>query len=158
MENVNTKIWRFRSNEQVKETVVICVRFICMGLFLYTAYAKIIDHDRFLTGLLKVHIINGFAVCISYAVPIIEIIVALLLLIPRTANWGLFLFTAVMFVFTIYITSALILEKHLPCNCGGAIEKLSWLQHIWFNLAFISIAIFASWLNKSKKVFKNYIK
>ncbi|NHA05516.1 hypothetical protein G7092_17025 [Mucilaginibacter sp. HC2] len=114
-----------------------------MALFLYTAYAKITDHARFLAGLTKVHLISGFAVFISYAVPAIEIVVALLLLIPQTAKTGLYSFFAVMASFTIYIVSAMIWEKNLPCHCGGAIEKLSWGQHIWFNLAFITIAIIA---------------
>jgi hypothetical protein len=127
-----------------------------MALFVYTAYAKIIDHARFLKGLTRVHLISGFAVFVSYAVPAIEIVVALLLLIPQTAKAGLYSFTAVMSLFTIYIVSAMIWEKNLPCHCGGAIEKLSWGQHIWFNLAFITIAIVAfrltNKLNTSLKI------
>jgi len=125
-----------------------------MALFVYTAYAKIIDHDRFLKGLTRVHIITGFAVIISFLVPLVEIIIALLLLIPRTAKAGFYCFTTIMTVFTIYIISAMIWEKKLPCHCGGAIEKLSWSQHIWFNLAYISIAIFALWLIKLNTSFK----
>lgn len=126
-----------------------------MALFLYTAYAKIADHARFLNGLTRVHLISGFAVFISFAVPIIEIIVALLLLIPQTAKIGLYFFIAVMSSFTIYIISAMIWEKDLPCHCGGAIEKLSWGQHIWFNLAFIIIAIVALRLVQLNTSFKN---
>ena len=126
-----------------------------MALFLYTAYAKITDHDRFLKGLTRVHLISGFAVFVSYAVPAIEIIVALLLLIPQTAKTGLYSFIAVMTSFTIYIVSAMIWEKNLPCHCGGAIEKLNWGQHIWFNLAFIFIAIVALRLVQLITSFKN---
>ena len=143
MENaiINNAIFQFF--ELKKEKVIITIRWICMGLFIYTAYAKIIDHDRFLKGLTRVHLINGFAVLISFAVPIVEVIVALLLLIPQTAKTGLYSFITVMSSFTIYIISAMIWERKLPCHCGGAIEKLSWSQHIWFNLAFILIAILA---------------
>jgi len=143
MENIITNKTRFHVSEQIMERTVIAIRWICMVLFVYTAYAKIIDHDRFLNGLTRVHIITGFAAIISFLVPLVEIIIALLLLIPRTAKPGLYCFTTIMTVFTIYIISALIWEKNLPCHCGGAIEKLSWSQHIWFNLAFIAIAIFA---------------
>jgi len=125
-----------------------------MALFVYTAYAKIIDHDRFLKGLTRVHLISGFAVVISFLVPLTEIIIALLLLIPKTSKWGLYSFTTLMLIFTGYIISALIWEKKLPCHCGGAIEKLSWSQHIWFNIAFIALAIFALWLNKLNTSFK----
>ena len=155
MENIITNKTRFHVSEQIMERTVIAIRWICMVLFVYTAYAKITDHDRFLKGLTRVHLINGFAVFISFAVPVVEVIVALLLLIPKTANTGLYSFIAVMSSFTIYIVSAMIWEKKLPCHCGGAIEKLSWSQHIWFNLAFIAITLFAVWLIKLNTSFKN---
>ena len=148
MESVITNNARFQISELTKERIVIAIRWVCMALFIYTAYAKITDHDRFLRGLTRVHLISGFAVFISIAVPIIEIIIALLLLIPRTAKIGFYSFTTAMSGFTLYIISAMIWEKNLPCHCGGAIEKLSWSQHIWFNLAFISFAICAVWLIK----------
>lgn len=141
-----------------KERLVIAIRWLCMALFIYTAYAKITDHVRFLNGLENVHIISAFALVISFMVPIVEIIVASLLLIPVTAKLGLYSFIAVMAIFTGYIISVLIWENNLPCHCGGAIERLSWSQHIWFNLTFISIAIFALWLinlNTSLKIKKN---
>jgi uncharacterized membrane protein YphA (DoxX/SURF4 family) len=134
---------KFQISELTKERLVIVIRWICMALFIYTAYAKITDHDRFLTGLARVHLISSIAVFISFAVPVVEIITALLLLIPKTAKIGLYCFATVMTGFTIYIISAMVWEKKLPCHCGGAIEKLSWSQHIWFNLAFILLVIFA---------------
>lgn len=143
MESVIINNSKIQISELTKERIVIAIRWLCMALFIYTAYAKITDHDRFLKGLIRVHLISGFAVFISFAVPVVEIIIAMSLLIPRFAKIGLYSFTATMAVFTIYIISALIWEKNLPCLCGGAIEKLSWTQHIWFNLAFILIAMFA---------------
>ncbi|MGF7078887.1 hypothetical protein ABIB50_001224 [Mucilaginibacter sp. UYCu711] len=156
MENVMSKKVVFQNSGILKESLVIALRFTCMALFIYTAYAKIIDHERFLNGLLRVHIINGLAVYVSYMVPIFEIIIALLILIPQTARLGLYAFVGLMAIFTGYIVSVLIWEQKLPCHCGGAIEKLSWSQHIWFNLAYILAALFALWLIKTKKyILKN---
>jgi hypothetical protein len=155
MENVMNKKVVFQSSGLLKESLVIALRFTCMALFLYTAYAKIIDHERFLNGLLRVHIINGFAVYVSYLVPVSEIIIALLILIPQTARLGLYAFVGLMTIFTGYIVSVLIWEQKLPCHCGGAIEKLSWVQHIWFNLAFILLALIALRFLNSIKSFKN---
>lgn len=134
---------KFQLSQPAKERIVTAICWLCMALFFYTAYAKIVDHARFYNGLTRVHLISGFAVFTSYAVPVVEIVVALLLLIPQSAKMGLYSFIVVMTSFTIYIISAMIWEKKLPCHCGGAIEKLSWGQHIWFNLAFIIIAIVA---------------
>lgn len=146
MENVITLYQKFYITELTKERLIIAIRWICMALFIYTAYAKIMDHERFLTGLKQVHLISYSAVFISFAVPIIEIIISVLLFIPKTAKLGLLSFLTVMIGFTLYIISAMIWEKNLPCHCGGAIEKLSWMQHIWFNVGFISIAILGIWL------------
>ncbi|NHA02507.1 hypothetical protein G7092_01800 [Mucilaginibacter sp. HC2] len=146
MESIITNDTKFQVPTSTKEKIITAICWLCMALFLYTAYAKIVDHARFLAGLTRVHLISGFAVFISFAVPVVEILVALLLLIPRTAKAGLYGFIAAMSSFTIYIISAMTWEKDLPCHCGGAIEKLSWGQHIWFNLAFIGLAIFALWL------------
>jgi uncharacterized membrane protein YphA (DoxX/SURF4 family) len=153
MESIILKKDRFQFSKVARERLIIYIRFLCMFLFLYAAYAKIVDHDHFLKGLTKVHIISRFAVYISWFVPLAEITSSLLLLIPQTAKWGLYTFAGLMSLFTGYIFSVLLWEKELPCSCGGVIEKLSWSQHIWFNLAFISIAVSALWLSSSKYIF-----
>ncbi len=155
MEGIITNDNKFQISVTTREKIITAICWLCMALFLYTAYAKIVDHARFLAGLTRVHLISGFAVFISFAVPISEIIVALLLLILDNIKIGLYTFIAMMSSFTVYIISAMIWEKDLPCHCGGAIEKLSWGQHIWFNLAFITIAVFALRLIKSNTSFKN---
>jgi len=150
MESISIKPGRFQFSELTKERLITGIRFICIFLFLYTAYAKIVDHDRFLRGLAKVHILHGMAIYISWFVPFAEILVSVLILIPQTAKWGLYAFISLMTLFTGYIISAMIWETKLPCHCGGVIEKLSWMQHLWFNLAFILLTIFAIWLHNSK--------
>ncbi|WP_369074287.1 MauE/DoxX family redox-associated membrane protein [Mucilaginibacter inviolabilis] len=156
MERIALKIQQIHLSDLTRERIVTCIKLACMFLFLYTAYAKIVDHDRFLKGLKNVHIINGLAVYVSWFVPLSEILTFILLLVPRTLKWGFFAFTALMTIFTGYIISVLLLEKKLPCHCGGVIEKLSWTQHLWFNLAFIFLAIIAIRLFKSNQNFNNY--
>ena len=112
---INNSIFQF--SQLTRQRIVIAIRWLCMALFIYTANAKIVDHDRFLKGLTRVHLISGFAVFVSFAVPIVEIITATLLLIPQTAKIGLYCFMVVMCGFTLYIISALIWEKKLPCHC-----------------------------------------
>lgn len=148
MEFISIKKRKLQLSVSVKEKLSICIRLICLFLFAYTAYAKIVNHDRFFNGLNRVHMIRGIAGYISYAVPIVEILTSLLLIIPKTGKIGLYVFTGVMILFTLYIIGALLLEPNLPCQCGGAIEKLTWMQHIWFNVGFIFIAIWAIRINK----------
>lgn len=156
MENITLNKIELRLKELDRDRLIIGIKLVCMFLFLYTAYAKLVDHDRFLKGLSKVHIISGFAMYISWFVPISEILTFVLLLIPKTAKWGFAAFIGLMILFTGYIFFAVVFEKTLPCHCGGVIEKLSWTQHLWFNLIFMGLAALAIWLLASKNKFNNY--
>jgi hypothetical protein len=147
---------RFQLSEPAKDRIITLVRIACMFLFMYTAYAKLVDHDRFLKGLSQVHLISSFAVFVSWFVPVSETLTFILLLLPNTIKLGFYAFTSLMILFSIYITCALIWEKNLPCHCGGIIEQLSWIQHLWFNLAFIIMSVFAIQLVNSDHTFKNY--
>ncbi|MEO8950029.1 MAG: MauE/DoxX family redox-associated membrane protein [Mucilaginibacter sp.] len=134
---------RYHSNAE------LVLRLLFIFLFVYTDYAKLTDHERFLSGLRNVRLIGGGAGFISWLVPLSEIAVAVLLILPITARWGLYAFTALMVVFTVYISDVLIGEKTLPCHCGGVIESLSWKQHLVFNLVFTGLGIYALRLNHS---------
>lgn len=120
----------------------------CALLFVYTALSKIEDHQRFLKGISRIELIGPYAVLISIAVPVIEIITGLLIFIPWTNKIGLKSFLAIMVVFTVYIFIAITWASNLPCHCGGVVESLTWTEHIWFNLGFITLALTALWLDK----------
>jgi len=150
MENSSIKKQPFRLTGKNKDRLVLAISSLCIFLFLYSASAKLIDHSRFLNGLYHVEMISRFAWSISWLVPFAEIMVAVLLIVPRTVIWGLYGFLTIMTLFTIYILSVLLWAKKLPCHCGGVIEKLSWGQHVWFNVAFIALAVFALRLLKNK--------
>jgi hypothetical protein len=141
---------KFQFSDKTKDHVILGICLICMALFLYTACSKILDHARFLSGLSRVELTSKFAGYIAWLVPAAEILIAALLLIPKTCKWGLYAFATLMILFTCYILGMLFWATNLPCHCGGAIEKLSWTQHVWFNLVFIGLPIFALQLIKHK--------
>jgi hypothetical protein len=155
MKSMINKQTGFQLSEKAKEWVVFGICLVCMFLFLSTAYSKVVEHGRFLKGISKVVVIGGFAGYLSWLVPAAELLVAVLLIIPQTCKWGLRGFIVLMTLFTAYILSMVLWAEKLPCHCSGAIEKLSWTQHIWFNLAFIALAISALRLSKRKTNFKN---
>ncbi|WP_316753292.1 MauE/DoxX family redox-associated membrane protein [Pedobacter gandavensis] len=148
MESITERNRSFRFNDSFKEWLVLSICLICTFLFLFSAYEKIIDHNRFAKGLSKVSIISSYAILIAWAVPILEILVSILLIVPKTHQWGLYGFTGLMILFTVYILSMLLWKEKLPCHCNLIIEKLSWGQHLWFNLVFIALAISAVKLSK----------
>lgn len=145
------------SKDLLQQNLLWVISLICIFLFSYAAYGKITDHYIFYKGLSKVSFIGPFAWYISWLVPLSEIVVSVLLLFQRTVRIGLYGFLVLMLFFTGYIVSMLLWAEKLPCLCGGVIEKLSWGQHVWFNLVFISLAVNALFLENRKnlKIKKN---
>nr|MBC7614376.1 hypothetical protein [Pseudopedobacter sp.] len=79
---------------------------------------------------------------LAYAIPILEIALVLLLLIPRYRKLALWLSIALLSAFTIYIILIkLFLFGRIPCSCGGIISGMSWTQHLIFNLFFLIISL-----------------
>lgn len=130
--------------------LLLFINIILASLFAYTAYEKIMDHERFMNGIAKVDIIGGFAFLISWAVPIVELLTAALLLVPHTIRIGLWSFLGMMVIFSVYIFIALTWASKLPCHCGGVIETLTWTEHLWFNIGFILLSLAAIRLERIK--------
>lgn len=138
----------FKCSEVIKEKVVFGICLACIFLFLSSAYSKIADHKTFVEGLSGVSLIGSYAMLIGWLVPLIEITVSILLIVPITNKIGLMVFIWTMSVFSLYILSTLLWAKELPCHCNLIINSFTWVQHIWFNLAFIAVAGFALRISK----------
>jgi len=151
MENTITNKSKFRLNATTLDTLVYSIGLVCMLLFLSSAYSKIREHQTFYNGLAKVEIIAAYAQTIAWFVPLAELMICVLLIIPKTQKTGLYGFTALMLVFTIYIGSMWLWAEKLPCHCNLIIDHLSWGAHIWFNLGFIALGICGICLSKKIK-------
>lgn len=146
METALSKIKTFRLTDKTKDWMVYGISVLCLALFATAAYSKVAGHETFLKGLSRVSFIGGAAVYLSWLVPVAELLISILLIVPQTQKLGLYAFTGLMTVFTGYILSMLLWAEKLPCHCNLIIEKLSWGEHVWFNLGFIALAIGALWL------------
>jgi uncharacterized membrane protein YphA (DoxX/SURF4 family) len=150
MDSTISKIKIFRLTDKTKEWMVYGICLLCLALFATAAYSKVAAHETFLKGLSRVSFIGGAAVYLAWLVPAAEILISVLLIVPQTQRWGLYAFTGLMAVFTVYIASMLFWAERLPCHCNLVIEKLSWGQHVWFNLGFIALSMGALWLGRAK--------
>lgn len=151
MESTITNKNTFQLNEKIREYLIQTICLVCLFLFLFAAYGKLAEHQTFVQGLRAVSFIGTYAGIISWLVPIAEIMVSLLLIIPITYKWGLYGFTGLMLVFTVYIGSMLLWNENLPCHCNLFVENLSWVEHLWFNMGFICLSVIAILLGKSSK-------
>lgn len=110
-------------------------------LFVYTAITKFLAIDSLKIVLKDYPLIGGMPVLVAWVLPITELIVSLLLFLPRTRLWGLYASLILMSSFTLYLGYMLALTSKLPCTCGGMLQKLSWPQHFVFNVFFVLLSL-----------------
>lgn len=129
--------------------LVKSISFLFIVLFVYTALSKLMDYETFALQLAQSPLLSAFAGFMAMAVPSLEIVVAILLMIPKFRLLGLYASFFIMVMFTAYIFIILNFSDFIPCSCGGVLEDLSWNQHLVFNALFIVMAIVAILLQNS---------
>jgi hypothetical protein len=127
-------------------TDLIAALFIL--LFVYTASSKLMQLQHFMDVLKNSPLVGDYAGSISVVLPLIELVTAILLFLPRTRKEGLLLSLLLMILFTVYISYMLLFNAHLPCSCGGVISRLSWKEHLLFNVVLTVIAAITVFQNK----------
>ena len=120
-------------------------------LFLYTALSKLSEIAVFRLVLRSSPLISGYANSISLLIPASEILISVLLFIPGSRRLGLYASFVLMLVFTLYLAYMITFTPELPCSCGGVISKMSWKQHLLFNIAFTLLALAGIWLNRERQ-------
>lgn len=142
-----------------KNKFIIAVCYAFVFLFVYAAISKGLDFQQFSLQLQQSPILTNYSLIISWSIPSIEIIVAFLLVTYQFRLLGLYLSFSLMLVFSTYIILILNSSDHIPCSCGGILEKMSWSQHLIFNLFFVGLALIAIlFLQKKKLTLKSNLK
>ena len=98
---------------------------------------KGLDFEKFQVELGQSPLLSAFAGWISWTVLIFEFAIVFFLLIPKTRIKALYAGFCLMCMFTAYIFIMLNYSSFLPCSCGGILEKMSWKQHLIFNIFFV---------------------
>lgn len=128
---------------------IVCLLYVF--LLVYAAMNKGLDFENFKVELGQSPLLSAFAGWISWAVLIVEFMIAILLLFPSTRINALYAGFCLMTMFSAYIFIMLNYSSFLPCSCGGILEKMSWKEHLVFNIVFVGLAGLALWLNHSQK-------
>lgn len=114
-------------------------------LYMYTGWAKFMNISTFIRGNSKIPHLGQYAKLIGYGIPSLEIVLAILLVIPvyRIKRSALWTSTLLMGVFTIYLSLMVQFVEKKLCHCGGVIESMGWKTHIAFNLLWLIAGFFA---------------
>ncbi|EKF55082.1 hypothetical protein I215_09476 [Galbibacter marinus] len=149
--------WRRRHNGITVEIISI----LYVVVFAFTGLTKLMEGDRFFNNLNNSPILPDMvwlSYIISWVVPTLEIVIALLIAIPRTRLKGLYSALGLMIAFTIYVVGIVFISPYAPCSCGGIITLLSWPQHLIFNVGLIILALVAiRFLKKGPPLAKEFI-
>jgi len=134
-------------SDRKKIIIIDIISYSFFTLFLYAAASKILDYNNFKVQLSKSPIVTEFASIIAWALPVVESIIAVLLLITKTKLLGLYGSFTLMVLFTSYIIGILNFSNSIPCSCGGILERMGWTDHLIFNAFFVLISMIGIFLH-----------
>lgn len=130
-------------SERLKIAITIVISYLFILLFTYAAANKLLDFQNFTQQLGQSPLLSSFAGQLAWAVPVAELIIVTLLLIPKYRYAGLIASFILMLIFTVYIYIILNHSVFVPCSCGGILEKMTWKEHLVFNIGFLLLATMA---------------
>lgn len=136
---------------------MICSALLIL-LFTYTAVSKLSDYTHFVRVLGESPLIHKGADIIGWLLPVTELVIVLLLFFPATRKAGFVFSFYLLVLFTLYLIYMLLFAADLPCSCGGVISKMSWKQHVWFNVFFICVSIAGIYAQKDIKFLRRQAK
>eukprot|EP01136_Pigoraptor_vietnamica_P002416 Opistho-1_new@30363 len=134
-----------------KSNFIYTVALLHILLFSYAAASKLLDFQNFQVQLGQSPLLSASAVTVSVGVPMVEFILVLMLMFPRFRLIGLYGSFVLMTMFSAYIVIVLNFSSFTPCSCGGILEKMSWTEHLIFNIVFVVISAIAIILHSKTK-------
>lgn len=126
-----------KSKQQIFVTVISVLLIL---LFTYAAISKLMDYHQFSKQLNVSTLLKPIAGMLTWMIPSGELYIAILLVVPEWRTSGMKLSFILMSMFSAYIAIMLLFFDELPCSCGGVFERMSWNQHLLFNLTFTFLA------------------
>ena len=115
--------------------------FLLILLFTYAGLSKLFNIGTFRFQLGRSPFVTNISGFVSWFLPISELVIAALLAVKKSRLFGLYASFFMMLLFTGYIYAMLHYSYYVPCSCGGVLSKMSWNQHLIFNIFFSLIAL-----------------
>lgn len=136
-----------------RKIIIEIISSLLILLFLYASVSKWLAFKTFIGEMNNQPFPNWMTPFLVWSIPFIEVLIAIGLIFEKTRVQSFYASLTLMLAFTIY-TVAILLQafKYIPCSCGGVIRKLTWPQHLFFNLFFVGISILGIILKKREPV------
>lgn len=117
--------------------IVELISGVYILLFVYAAFSKILDFNKFSVELGKSPVLYYVGSFTAITVPALELMITCLLLNKRSQLIALYASFSLMVMFTAYIVGILNFSPYIPCSCGGILQSMTWNQHLVFNILFV---------------------
>ena len=122
-------------------------------LFLYASVSKWLAFKVFIGEMNNQPFPNWMTPYLVWSIPFVEVGIVAGLIFEKTRLFAFYASLFLMMAFTIYTVAILMHSfKYIPCSCGGVIRKLTWPQHLVFNLFFVGISLIGIILKKREPV------
>lgn len=133
-----------------KKFTIEAINIAFVALWGYAAFSKLLVFETFRSQLGQSPLLKTTAGFVAIALPVAEILLALMLIFDRTKRAGIIASFTLMSVFTLYLIGMLTFSKDIPCSCGGILQEMTWTQHIYFNIGFVILALVGTILHNRK--------
>jgi uncharacterized membrane protein YphA (DoxX/SURF4 family) len=140
------------SLHQISEELVC---FLIVSLLMYASISKLFDYQKFQGQISQSPLLTAFSGFIAWFIPLVEIFVSIMLVIPKFRTIGFLAAFSLMVLFTAYIVAILNFTEYIPCSCGGILSSLGWHEHLIFNGVFVAVSAYGSIIherNESNKI------
>ena len=134
-----------------RQVLLECISALLILLFLYAALSKFLDFRTFVKEMNNQPLPNSWTPFLVWFIPSTEITLSVLLIFERARLLGFIGSLVLMGLFTLY-TAVILMHffPYVPCSCGGIIKRLTWRQHLGFNLFFVAISVVGVVLQRRK--------
>ena len=134
-----------------RQVIIECIAALLILLFLYASLSKFLDFKTFTGEMNNQPLPNSWTPFLVWFIPCTEITISLALLFEYTRLLGLYASLILMSLFTVYTVIILLhFFSYVPCSCGGVIKRLTWRQHLVFNLFFVALSVLGIILQRRK--------
>lgn len=122
--------------------IITAITTVLIFLWVYAALSKVLNYEQSRMQMMNQVFPAMINAVLLWVIPITELFIAGLLLFSKSRIAGLILSVILLFLFSGYVLLVMLnVFGRIPCSCGGIIAKLSWGQHLVFNLVFLALAI-----------------
>jgi len=123
------------------KNLIFITTWLLIFLFVYAAISKLLDYQKFEVQLGQSPVLTQFSGLVAWLIPVLEIMISILLYLPKCRIFGLYAAFTLMMIFTAYIIIITSFSPYVPCSCGGILQKMNWNQHLAFNLIFVALSV-----------------